>query len=96
MKKMFWFLMVMLIFCSSCCLPPPNSNNSNWGRGRQVLPQFRIHTDDFSLGTGRNTYFRFHGKHGRYFSAYNLGNLLDSLIYGSGTGRMGGTRINIR
>jgi len=89
MKKMFWFLMVMLIFCSSCCLPPPNYSNDRRQQRQQVLPQFRIHTDDFSLGTGRNTYFRFHGKHGKYFSVYNLDDLLNSLILGgSGRGRM--------
>jgi len=88
------FIVILLVSCCPRYDPYPSRNYRQTGRLQQ--PQVRVHTRNYSLGTGRNTYFHFHGKHGRYFSAYNLGNLLDSLIYGSGTGRMGGTRINIR
>lgn len=102
MKRLFVFLIgiCIVVLLSSCGsyyqLDPYSYRECRYTRSHQ--PQLRIHTRDYSLGTGRSSYFRYHG-HGRHrnsFSVYNLDALLNSLIFGASGREPGRTRINIR
>jgi len=103
MKRLLIFLVgtciiALLSSCGSYYQPDSSYSHREYRQVRSRQPQLRIRTDDFSLGTGRSSYFRYygHGRHRNSFSAYNLDDLLNSLIFGGAGGMGGRTRVNIR